>query len=131
MIVTAARAAEIPSVIDLVCTEYKGESGQRVLEEEARDGKRLGFNGKQCIHPTQVGVVERVFSPESEEVEWAVRVVVADEKAARAGRGAWSLDGKMIDVPVAEKAKAIVARARLCGAPVEEVMDKWKGQEPE
>lgn len=131
MIVTAARAHEIPSVIDLVCTEYKGEKGQSVLEEEARGGKRLGFNGKQCIHPTQVGTVQRVFSPESEEVEWAVRVVIADEKAATAGRGAWSLDGKMIDVPVAEKAKNIVQRARLCGAPVEEVMDKWKGQEPE
>ena len=132
-IVTAARAADvpIPSVIDLVCTAYRGESGVRVLEEEARGGKGLGFNGKQCIHPTQVGVVERVFSPEEDEVEWAVRVVVADEKAARAGRGAWSLDGKMIDVPVVGKAKALVERAKLCGAPVEEVMERWKDQEPE
>ncbi|KAL1957240.1 hypothetical protein VTO42DRAFT_6146 [Malbranchea cinnamomea] len=130
-ITTAARAHDIPSVIDLVCTEYKGQKGLQVLEEEARGGKHLGFNGKQCIHPTQVETVQRVFSPEEHEVEWAVRVVIADEKAAKAGRGAWSLDGKMIDIPVAEKARDIVQKARLCGAPVDEVMEKWKGQEPE
>lgn len=75
--------------------------------------------------------MQAIFSPEPEEVEWAVRVVIADGKAAAAGRGAWSLDGKMIDVPVAEKAKAIVRRAEACGVDVEGVREKWKGQEPE
>lgn len=75
--------------------------------------------------------MQRIFSPETDEVEWAVRVVVADEKAAAAGRGAWTLDGKMIDVPVAEKAKAIVRRADACGINIEEIREKWKGQEPE
>lgn len=75
--------------------------------------------------------MQRIFSPEPEEVEWAVRVVIADEKAAAAGRGAWSLDGKMIDVPVAEKAKAIVRRVEACGINVAELQEKWKGQEPE
>ncbi|GAE00009.1 citrate lyase beta subunit [Paecilomyces variotii No. 5] len=132
-IATAARAAELPSTIDLVCTAYKSSDGSppAVLGEECRGGKRLGFNGKQCIHPSQVETVQRIFSPESEEVEWAVRVVIADEKAAAAGRGAWTLDGKMIDVPVAEKAKAIVRRADACGINVEEIREKWKGQEPE
>ncbi|EGD99314.1 citrate lyase beta subunit, partial [Trichophyton tonsurans CBS 112818] len=100
-IVTAARAHELPSAIDLVCTSYKqdggGIDGMSVLEEESRSGKRLGFNGKQCIHPTQVERVQAIFGPEEGEVEWAVRVVIADEKAARQGRGAWTLDGKMID----------------------------------
>lgn len=131
-IATAARAAELPSTIDLVCTAYKSSDGSPpVLEEECRGGKRLGFNGKQCIHPSQVETVQRIFSPETDEVEWAVRVVIADEKAAAAGRGAWTLDGKMIDVPVAEKAKAIVRRADACGINIEEIREKWKGQEPE
>ncbi|KDB27544.1 hypothetical protein H109_00705 [Trichophyton interdigitale MR816] len=134
-IVTAARAHELPSAIDLVCTSYKqdggGIDGMSVLEEESRSGKRLGFNGKQCIHPTQVERVQAIFGPEEGEVEWAVRVVIADEKAARQGRGAWTLDGKMIDVPVAEKARAIVRKAEACGIDVEGVKGQWKHQEPE
>lgn len=130
-IVTAARAHDLPSTIDLVCTGYKSDSAKRLLEEESRGGKRLGFNGKQCIHPTQVETVQRVFSPEAEEVEWAVRVIIADSKAAKAGKGAWTLDGKMIDVPVAERAKSIVRRAEACGLDVGELREQWKGQEPE
>lgn len=66
----------------------------------------------QCIHPSQVETAQRIFGPETAEVTWAVRVVVADEKAAAAGRGAWTLDGKMIDVPVAEKARTIVKKKK-------------------
>jgi citrate lyase subunit beta-like protein len=137
MIATAARAADLPSTIDLVCTAYKAAAGAgdgaapAVLEEECRGGKQLGFNGKQCIHPSQVETVQRIFGPEEDEVRWAVRVVVADEKAAAAGRGAWSLDGKMIDVPVAEKARAIVRRADACGFDVGGVRREWAHREPE
>jgi citrate lyase subunit beta-like protein len=134
-IATAARAAELPSTIDLVCTAFKSESGDgkppAVLREECLDGRRLGFNGKQCIHPSQVKVADEVFGPDAVETEWAIRVVVADEKAAKAGRGAWTLDGKMIDVPVATKAKAIVRKAEECGVNVVELRGKWEHQEPE
>ncbi|OJJ97901.1 hypothetical protein ASPACDRAFT_32102 [Aspergillus aculeatus ATCC 16872] len=135
MIATAARAAELPSTIDLVCTAYRSSKGDgsppAVLEEECRDGRRLGFNGKQCIHPSQVETAQRIFGPDPEEVQWAVRVCIADDKAAQAGRGAWTLDGKMIDVPVAEKARAVVKKAEACGFNVRELREKWKGQEPE
>ncbi|KAL1974897.1 hypothetical protein VTN31DRAFT_5101 [Thermomyces dupontii] len=130
-IVTAARAHGLPSTMDLVCTAYRGAEGLRILEEECRGGKTLGFNGKQCIHPTQVETVQRVFAPEVEEVEWAVRVVVADGKAGSQGRGAWTLDGKMIDAPVVEKARAIMRRAELCGVDITGLQEKWKDQEPE
>lgn len=130
-IVTAARAHELPSTIDLVTTAFKGDEGIATLEREAEDGKRLGFNGKQCIHPSQVEKVQRVFSPSDKETEWAVRVVIADEKAAEQGRGAWTLDGKMIDVPVVGKAKVLVKKAELSGADVAAVRSKWKDQEPE
>lgn len=130
-IATAARAAELPSTIDLVCTSYKGEQGIKTLEEECLNGKGMGFNGKQCIHPSQMEVCHRTFSPGEKEVEWAVRVVVANEKAERAGRGAWTLDGKMIDRPVVGKCEAVLKRAEACDVDVEGVREKWKGQEPE
>lgn len=128
---TAARAFNLPSTIDLVCTSYKGPSGLKTLEEECIGGKGLGFNGKQCIHPSQVEVVQRTFAPGNEEIDWAIRVCIADEKAALSGRGAWTLDGKMIDAPVVGKAKAIVDRAKRCGIDVAALKEKWKDQEPE
>lgn len=130
-IVTACRAHNLPSTIDLVCTQFRGEQGIKTLEEEAIGGKNLGFNGKQCIHPTQVETAQRIFSPGEKEVEWAVRVAIADEKADKQGRGAWTLDGKMIDVPVVGKAKSVVKKAELCGFDVKAMREKWKNQEPE
>lgn len=152
-IVTAARAFDLESTIDLVCTSYKGESGISRLEEECRSGKGLGFNGKrmfkpcpscltrllwvmtdiclECIHPSQVDIVQNMFGPGEAEVQWAVRVAVADDKASAEGRGAWTLDGKMIDAPVVGKARAIIKRAESCGFDVASVVDKWKNQKPE
>lgn len=130
-IVTAARAYNLPSAIDLVCTSFRGPEGEARLQEECLGGKSLGFNGKQCIHPSQVEAVQRLFAPGEKEVEWAIRVVVADEKAARGGRGAWTLDGAMIDAPVTGKARAVVDKAARCGFDVEALREKWKDQEPE
>ncbi|THZ06225.1 beta subunit of citrate lyase [Aureobasidium pullulans] len=130
-IATAARAFSLPSTIDLVTTSFRGEQGQQVLKEESEGGKRMGYNGKQCIHPSQVELVQNIFSPSQEEVDYAVRVVIADEKADAQGRGAWTLDGKMIDVPVVGKAKALVKKAELCEFDVASVREKFKDQEPE
>lgn len=130
-IVTAAKAFGLPSAIDLVCTSFRGEQGIKILEDECSGGKAMGFNGKQCIHPSQVEVVQKLFAPTAEEVEWAVRLVIADEKAAAAGRGAWTMDGKMIDAPVSGKARSIVAKAEQCGMDVGSLRSKWKDQEPE
>jgi citrate lyase subunit beta-like protein len=130
-IATAARAAELPSTIDLVCTSYRGEEGLKTLEEECLNGKGLGFNGKQCIHPSQVAVCHKAFSPGEKELEWAARIAIADEKASEAGRGAWTLDGKMIDAPVVKKAHAMLKHAEVCEMDVNAVRERWKEQEPE
>ncbi|KAI9698414.1 MAG: hypothetical protein M1836_003994 [Candelina mexicana] len=129
-IATACRAHNLPSTIDLVCTAYKGEDGLQTLEEECVGGKGLGFNGKQLIHPSQVEVAQRAFSPSEEEVAWAMRVVIGDEKADQEGRGAWTLDDKMIDAPVAGKARAIVKKAEACGFDIEKIRERWKDQLP-
>ncbi|KAI1470093.1 beta subunit of citrate lyase [Daldinia caldariorum] len=128
-IVTAARARAIPNVIDLVCTSYQGPEAVAQLERECQDGKRMGFTGKQVIHPSQIKTVQRLFTPSAEEVEWAVRVTIAGEKAVKAKRGAWVLDGKMIDAPVVGKAKDIVNKARKCDLDVDGLLEKWKDQE--
>lgn len=130
-IVTACRAYELPSAIDLVCTSYKGEAAQKTLEEECLGGKGMGFNGKQCIHPSQVEVIQRSFAPSKEELVWAVRIAVADEKAVQQGRGAWTMDGKMIDAPVVGKAKSILSKATSCGFDIDEIKQKWASQNPE
>ena len=130
-IATACRAHSLPSTIDLVCTSYKGDAGLHTLEEECLGGKGLGFNGKQLIHPSQVEIAQRAFAPSDDEISWAVRVVIGDEKADRQGRGAWTLEGKMIDAPVVGKAKSIVSKAEACGYDVLATREKWKDQEPE
>ena len=130
-IATACRAHNLPSTIDLVCTSYKGDAGQRALEEECLGGKGLGFNGKQLIHPSQVEITQRAFAPSDEEIAWAVRVVIGARKADDEGRGAWTLDGKMIDAPVVGKARSIANRAEACGYDVTAAKEKWKDQEPE
>lgn len=130
-IATACRAHNLPSTIDLVCTSYKGEEGRKAMEEECLGGKGLGFNGKQCIHPDQVSIAQKAFAPSEEEVTWAVRIVVADAKADEQGRGAWTLDGQMIDAPVVGKARSLVSKARACGFDITAMKEKWIGQEPE
>jgi citrate lyase subunit beta-like protein len=130
-IVTAARAFEIPSALDLVSTTFRGEEGRKFLQAESENGRRFGFNGKQCIHPDQVGLVQEVYGPGESEVEWAIRVLVCDGKAEEQGRGAWTLDGKMIDVPVVGKARAIVARAGVCGFDVKGLWERCGGEEPQ
>ncbi|KAK3394575.1 beta subunit of citrate lyase [Podospora didyma] len=127
-IVTAARAFGVQSVIDMVCTDYMND---KVLREECQNGKRMGFNGKQVINPRQIDIVQDMFSPSEVEIEWATRVSIASEKAKRDGRGAWTLDGEMIDAPVEKRAQRLLDLAKQCRISIENLREKWKGQEPE
>ncbi|KAH0837044.1 hypothetical protein AYO21_08847 [Fonsecaea monophora] len=131
LIATASRAYNLPSTLDLVATAFRGEADQETLVRECEEGKGMGYNGKQCIHPSQVATVQNIFSPSDKEVEWAVRIVIAQKRAEEMGKGAWSLDGKMIDKPVEGKAERIVEKAVLCGMDVQGLKEKWKDQKPE
>ena len=128
--VTACRANQLPSVIDLVCTQYKGEDGEEALRQECLGGKQLGFNGKQLIHPNQVDICEEAFSPSDDEVAWALRIVRSDKLFAEQGRGAWALEGKMIDAPVIAKGRAILEKARLCGKDIEAIEEALNTEGP-
>ncbi len=79
------------------------------LEEECRLARSLGFRGKACIHPSQVPVVNRSFTPSEAELAWARKVLDAYDAGTAEGRGAVALDGAMIDLPVVERARRLLA----------------------
>jgi citrate lyase beta subunit len=99
-------AAGIRSPFDIVHLDLRDDEG---LEAEARLARSLGFRGKACIHPGQIEIVNRVFSPTKEEQEHARRVIEAYERALADGRGVVALDGEMIDLPVVERARRVLA----------------------
>lgn len=92
-IVIAARAAGIRP-IDGPFADFRDLEGLRRSAEIAR---ALGFDGKWCIHPAQIPIVNDVFSPSEDEVAWARRVLAALAAAERAGAGAVDVDGQMLD----------------------------------
>ena len=71
----------------------------------------MGFQGKLVIHPDQVGPVNQIFTPSDEEVAQARRVLEVFEKAVAQGQASISLDGRMVDTPVAERARRLLALA--------------------
>ena len=77
-----------------------------------RRSRRLGFAGASCIHPSQVPILNEEYRPSPHEVATAERAVAAYDRATAAGIGAIELDGKMIDVPVVERAKQVLTRHR-------------------
>jgi citrate lyase beta subunit len=85
------------------------------LEREAAEGARLGFSGKQAIHPNQVGPIQAAFTPSPEAIAQARRIVEAARQHQSAGLGAFALDGRMVDAPVVKSAVAILAKARAAG----------------
>ena len=82
----------------------------------ARRGAALGIEGKWAIHPSQIELANQVFSPPEAEVTKARRILEELDKAAKAGKGAASLDGKMIDAASARMAENIVRTARAIAA---------------
>lgn len=98
--------------IDIVTIDYKDLDALKV---EAEFGARLGFSGKQVIHPSQVQVTQEAFTPSAESIAYARRIVETFEASQKEGKGAYSLDGKMIDMPLLKNAQKVLARANAAG----------------
>ncbi|KAJ3122474.1 hypothetical protein HK098_002812 [Nowakowskiella sp. JEL0407] len=109
LLVATAVAHNLQS-IDMVCIDYKSPT---TLTTECNEGREFGFTGKQAIHPTQVGVIQELFLPQLEQVEFAKRVMRGFEGARREGKGAFEVDGKVVDMPVIKWAERILARANI------------------
>jgi citrate lyase beta subunit len=110
-VVTACAANELQA-IDMVYIDFRDIEG---LRAEAEQGARLGFSGKQIIHPNQVEAVQAAFTPSAEAIEYAQRVVNTFAASQRDGKGAFALDGKMIDMPLLKNAQNILDRAKAAG----------------
>jgi citrate lyase subunit beta/citryl-CoA lyase len=107
VVCVAARAAGVQA-LDTPYVAFRDPEG---LRRDALTARGLGFVGKFAIHPSQIGIINDVFTPSDAEIERARRVVAAFEEAERSGRASTSLDGKMIDVPVVRRARSLLELA--------------------
>jgi len=109
--VNACRAAGIQPN-DSVFSDFSDKEG---LFISARKSKEMGFDGMGCIHPGQINTIREGFSPDMEEIEKAVKIVEAYEKAQAEGLGVTSLGSKMIDPPVVKRAQKLLVFAKQMG----------------
>jgi citrate lyase beta subunit len=110
--VVVACAAHDLQAIDIVTIDYKDLDALRI---ESEFGARLGYSGKQIIHPAQVESVQTAFTPNNESIAYAKRIIETFEASQKEGRGAYSLDGKMIDMPLVKNARKVLERAKAAG----------------
>lgn len=109
MVAFAAQAHDVPMIGILgTVADYSDPDAYARSAERAR---RFGFSGGTCIHPGLVGALNAAFTPKEEDVAYAQKLIQADAKAASEGRGSFQVDGKMIDIPVIERARKLIARA--------------------
>lgn len=106
--VLASRAGGIEPPIDTVWVDLKDPEGFR---QSVVQIKGLGFQGKMCIYPDQVPVVNELLAPSAAEVAWSRRVVAAFAEAEKAGSASIQLDGKFIDYPIVYRAERMIAMA--------------------
>jgi len=110
-LINAAKAAGIQA-IDTVFSDVNDMEG---LRDSVIEAKRLGFEGKGCIHPRQIKIVHEAFAPTETEIEKAQIIVAAFEEAKIKGIGVVSIGSKMIDAPVVKRAQSTIKLAKLNG----------------
>jgi citrate lyase subunit beta/citryl-CoA lyase len=103
-VVNAAKAAKIQAID----TVFSDVNDMETLRKSVIEAKQLGFEGKGCIHPRQVEVINKAFLPSEEEIEKAKKIVLAFDNAKAKGIGVVSLGSKMIDAPVVKRAEKTV-----------------------
>ncbi len=116
VLINAAAAAGIQS-IDTPYTDANDEEG---LLNDTQLAKRLGFKGKLSINPRQIDTIHNVFNPSLSDIDWAQQIIHAIRKAEAEGSGVASLNGKMVDLPIVNRAERILHLAQLLGLVEEE-----------
>lgn len=102
--------------IDAIDTPFTDVTDNEGLQKDCNNCKVLGMNAKAAIHPNQIDIINESFLPSNKLITWAKRVMIATEEANKKGLGAFSLDGKMVDKPVIERAKKILTKAERFNA---------------
>jgi len=108
--VLASRYGELEPPIDTVFIHIKEHTAYL---KSCQNVLKLGFQGKMCIHPDQVAVTNKTFTPSNEEVVWSKRVISEFERAEAEGVASIQVDGYFVDYPIVEKAQRIVDMANL------------------
>jgi citrate lyase subunit beta/citryl-CoA lyase len=108
MIVAAARTNNLRCV-DGPYAAFRDAAG---LTQVCRVAHAMGFDGKQCIHPSQLPIVNEIFSPSEAEVAWATGIIAACDRAAAVGQGAVVHEGKMVDAASVRMARTVLDRRR-------------------
>lgn len=111
VVAVAARAADVLA-LDTPYVNFRDPEG---LERDTRLARNLGYKGKFAIHPSQIEPINRIFTPDAQEVEYARRVLKAWDEAEAQGRGSTSVDGKVIDVPMVKRARSLLALSEAIG----------------
>ena len=111
MTLLAATAAGVPP-LDTVFVDIRDTEG---LRRECLEGAWMGFTGKITIHPSQIAVVNEIFSPSPEDIAESKELLTAFEENRKAGKMAFSFKGQMVDVPHLTRARTILERARQAG----------------
>lgn len=112
-LVVASRAAGIEPPIDTVYPDFKDIEG---LVVDAKSVRQMGFQGKLAIHPGQVGPLNEVFTPTEEEISWAKKIVKVFDETEAKGQAVFQVDGKMIEYPIANRARRIIELANQIAA---------------
>ena len=114
MNVTACRRAGVMPVgfIGSVA-DFKDQDAFRVRIVRAR---KLGFESAFCVHPAQVGIINQEFAPSAAEVEYATGMLAEFEREVKSGRAAFTYKGRMVDLPVVDQARQVLARHQLVQA---------------
>jgi citrate lyase subunit beta/citryl-CoA lyase len=108
MIIYAAKSFQI----DAIDTPFVDTNDSKGLKQDTLYAKSLGMSGKACIHPNQIDIINTLFLPSIEEIEYAQKILLAKEKADQDGLGAFSVDGKMIDQPIIKRAQNIIEKSK-------------------
>lgn len=125
-LVNAARAASLQA-IDSVYGDIGDMEG---LLAWGRNARAMGFEGMGCVHPLQIAVLHQAFAPGEQEIERALKIVVAYDDAKKRGVGVVSLGSKMIDPPVVNRALKLVERAEHMGLVTAEMRERASAPPP-
>jgi len=106
--IALAAAAAGAEAIDAVFTDLNDAEG---LRRDCQRARAVGFRGKMAIHPKQVGVINEAFTPSAADVDRARRVIDVYEAARASGEGVTTMDGRMVELPVVERARRTIALA--------------------
>jgi citrate lyase beta subunit len=91
------------------------------LIAETEQAHYMGYDGKLAIHPKHIEPIQRIFTPTHEQIVSARQLIAAHDEHQRSGKGAFALDGKMVDMPAVRRAETILAKARAAGIDVEHI----------